>query len=376
MNDLTLKARLADADPNMIEKYGLTAAAGGNLRERFIPGYANKRYGKAGVQQANQNAATGAQSVQTNTQDANRLALQQRQAGAGKPVSNFNPAEKRTLGRQNAGQHSDKQNMANMQVAANVAQYGSPNVAEKRPIVPMGAGSNGTATPDTSKTTTEVKNGLDGASEIRETTIHSNEEPPQNTETGGGAPPSPESGVVPEVPPTGGTPPTTNVPPPPTGGTPPPPPPPPPTTGATPPPTGATPPPAGGGGLQVDAQVGTNNNRNQASVGPMSFNFGNMGGGGQAQPQQQQQQQMTPQQQAKAAQIANANKRANTSGGLATNPLLGVATMGLSNVAGAAYNAYQRNQGNKQLQQLSKMLLMRKSIGMRNTTGALRRGRI
>lgn len=350
MNDLTLKARLADADPDMIEKYG---AKGVGLMGRVLPrSFSNRRLGEAGVNTAENNYNTAADSRLRNKQEANRLALQQRQAGAGKQVSNFNPAVKRKLGRQTAISHSDDQNAANQQVAANVAQYGSPNVAQITPIQPMGAGTNGTATPDTSKTTTEVKNGVDGASEIKETTVHSNEEPPQNTETGGGAPPSPESGVVPEVPPTGGT---TPPPPPPTGGT----------------------TPAGGVDIgQVDAQVGTNNNRNQASVGPMSFNFGNMGGGGQAQPQQQQQQQMTPQQQAKAAQIANANRRANTSGGLATNPLLGVATMGLSNVAGAAYNAYQRNQGNKQLQQLSKMLLMRKSIGMRNTTGALRRGRI
>ena len=348
MNDLTLKARLADADLNMIEKYGLTAAAGGNLRERFIPGYANKRYGKAGVQQANQNAATGAQSVQTNTQDANRLALQERQAGAGKPVSNFNPAEKRTLGR-DAGRYSDIQNEANQRVALQAANRSSGATAEITPIQPMGKQSPGanqsTEVPDSLNT--EQKLDANG-NVIESTQTVSNEEPKPE-----------ESGAVPQVPPVGDTqtapppaPPTSNV-------------------------TDATPQQADGVDIgQVDAQVGTNNNRNQASVGPMSFNFGNMGGGGQAQPQQQQQQQMTPQQQAKAAQVANATRRSNTRGGLATNPLLGVATMGLSNVAGGLYNAYQRNQGTKQLQQLEKMLLMRKSIGMRNTTGALRRGRI
>ncbi len=342
MNDLTLKARLADADPDMIEKFnGLTAEAGGNLRERFIPGYANRKYGKTGVQQANQNAAAGAQSVQTNTQESNRLALQQRQAGAGKTVSNFNESEKRPIGR-DRGRFSDIQNAANQKNALQAANRGSGATAELTPIQGMGAGANGTSKPDKSKTTTEVTNGVDGASKIQETTVHSNEEPPQNTETGGGAPPSPESGVAPEVPPTGGTAPA--------------------------PPAPAPPAPAPPAPAAPAAPAPQNQ-----GIGSQNFY---MGGGGQAQPQQQQQQQMTPQQQAKAAQIANANRRANTSGGLATNPLLGVATMGLSNVAGAAYNAYQRNQGNKQLQQLSKMLLMRKSIGMRNTTGALRRGRI
>ena len=281
MNDLTLKARLVDADPNMIEKYGLTAAAGGNLRERFIPGYANKRYGKAGVQRANQNAVTGADSLTRNTQEMNQLALQERQAGAEKTVSNFNPAVKRPLGR-DAGRFSDKQNEANQRVALQAANRSSGATAELKPIIPMGQQSMGQQSPGANQST-EVPDSLN-----TEQKLDANGNVIESTQTVSNEEPKPEeSGVVPEVPPTGATPPTTNVPLPPTGGTPP-------------PPTGATPPPAGGGGLQVDAQVGTNNNRNQATGGNVgqTFNFGNMGGGGQAQPQQQQKPQVTPQQQA------------------------------------------------------------------------------
>ena len=346
MNDLTLKARLADADPTSIEKYG---AKGVGLMGRVMPrSFSNRRFGEAGVNTAEARYNQAADSRLRNRQEQNRANLQQRQAAGSGQVANFNP-QATTVGRENKKQMSDRVNLENQQNALRVANQTSGATAEITPIQPMGQQSPGanqsTEVPDSLNT--EQK--LDANGKVIESTqTVSNEEPKPE-----------ESGAVPQVPPVGDTqtapppaPPTSNV-------------------------TDATPQQAGGADIgQVDAQVGTNNNRNQASVGPMSFNFGNMGGGGQAQPQQQQQQQMTPQQQAKAAQVANATRRANTRGGLATNPLLGVATMGLSNVAGMAYNAYQRNQGNKQLQQLSKMLLMRKSIGMRNTTGALRRGRI
>jgi hypothetical protein len=43
--------------------------------------------------------------------------------------------------------------------------------------------------------------------------------------------------------------------------------------------------------------------------------------------------------------LTEAKGRANTKGGFATNPYLGVLTGGISNVLGAGYNAYKRNQG-------------------------------
>ena len=370
MNEITLKARLADADPNAIEK-GLNRAAGGNLRERFIPGYAKNKYGQAEVEQANRNADTGADSLTRNTQETNRNALGQRQVDGGKPVSNFNPAEPRPIGREQPGGQSDIQNAANQKVALRAANQGQ--TAELTPLQTMGAGSNGTGTPDTSSTKTEVKNGVDGASEIKETTVHSNDVVPQveTTEpTAESVPPQPN--LPPPTPAAMATsgpaasPQPSSAPPSPQP-SPIAPPAPPAPAGAPPPP----PPPAPAGG-QTNSGSGQ-----QANMGN-TFNIGGMGGGGQGQGQGQgqAQQQMNPQQAAKGVQVANAAKRSQTKGGLATNALAGVATMGLSNVAGAAYNAYQRNQGDKQLQQLSKMLLIRNSIGIRNTTGALRRGRI
>ena len=367
MNEITLKARLADADPNAIEKV-LTGAAGGNLRERFIPGYANKKYGQAGVEQANQNAKTGADSLTRNTQETNRNALGQRQVDAGKPVSNFNPAEKRPIGiRQQQGDQSDIQHAANANNALQAANQGQ--TAQLTPLQPMGGeapGENKSTIHADKKTTTETQ---DGDGNTIDSTVKTSNVVPQVETTEPEAevpsqpdlpPPSPAAMGIPG--PAASPQPQSALPasPQPSAGAPPPPPPPQPSAGAPPPP------PAGG---QTNSGTGQ-----QANMGN-TFNIGGMGGG-QGQGQGQAQQQMTPQQAAKGAQVANATKRSQTKGGLATNALAGVATMGLSNVAGGLYNAYQRNQGNKQLQQLSKMLLIRKSIGIRNTTGALRRGRI
>tara|TARA_B100001175_G_scaffold90732_2_gene76529 strand:+ start:438 stop:1562 length:1125 start_codon:yes stop_codon:yes gene_type:complete len=47
--------------------------------------------------------------------------------------------------------------------------------------------------------------------------------------------------------------------------------------------------------------------------------------------------------------LTEANKRANTKGGFATNPYLGLLTGGMSNVLGAGYNAYQRGQGRQDM---------------------------
>ena len=314
MNDLTLKARLADADPNTIEKYG---AKGVGVMGRIMPrSFSNRRFGSQAVDTAEARYNQAANSRLRNKQQLNRQKLQQRQAAGSGQVANFE-AQKTPVGRETKEEMSDRVNLENQQNALRVANQTSGETAQKTPVVPMGQqspGANGsTEVPD--QQTTE--NTLDANGNIIESTqTVSNEEPKPE-----------EEGVVPQVPEAPAAP-------------------------AAPAPAAPAP-------------------QNQG-IGSQNFY---LGGGGQAQ-QQQQQQQMTPQQQAKAAQVANATRRANTSGGLATNPLLGVATMGLSNIAGGLYNAYQRNQGNKQLQQLSKMLLMRKSIGMRNTTGALRRGRI
>jgi hypothetical protein len=49
------------------------------------------------------------------------------------------------------------------------------------------------------------------------------------------------------------------------------------------------------------------------------------------------------------ADTKTATAQSKTSGGLATNPWVGMLTGGLSNIVGAGYNAYQRSQGRQNL---------------------------
>ena len=82
IDDLTLKARIMAANPNDIEKL-LSRNAGGNRREAYLPGYANRKYGKeqAAHMQTEGEKAGRAKDIQT-TQERQTANLQARQTQA------------------------------------------------------------------------------------------------------------------------------------------------------------------------------------------------------------------------------------------------------------------------------------------------------
>ena len=431
IDDLTLKARIMAADQNNIEKL-LPRNAGGNRREAYLPGYANKRYGKeqAAFMQSEGEKAGRAKKIQT-TQERQAANLEARQNQAANSPNMIYPTKAPAapaaskIGEVSGTPGQDRASLS----ASNDAQQkylAAQGVGSKTPIStpPMPGGENETEVPDNTETKIKVKNGADGPSEVQQITTHKNNEVPKPTAELDGFGKTPIA--TPDLPPDTGKQNTGQItgyaahlsvkrdgglhadnttiaptlmdnrqPSPAIPGSPPAPPatiplpegsPAPPATiplpegsPAPPPPNMAAPlPHLNTGNMNTGGGPQQNNN-------PV-FNIGNQGQG-QGQGQAPAAPQNDPKQNAKNMQVANATTRSQTSGGLATNPLLGAMTMGGSNLAGMFYNKYQRGQGKKELAELTKRITspyskvlsvfeIRKGISARNTTEVLRRGRI
>lgn len=383
IDDLTLKARLMAANPNDIEKL-LSRNAGGNRREAWIPGYANRKYGKeqADHMQTEGQKATRAKKIQTTQerQNANLLARQTQAANNPNmiyPTTAPKPTADEKTGRSSGTEAGDRASLSESNNAQQ-AHLAAQGVGGTDPISTpsMPGGKNNTDVPDKTESKRSVVNGPDGATQVQDITTHKNDEVPTDTEQGGGNPEGDPNKIVaaaaqqnanvdntttsqsagnaniaPSLTPAGPAP-----------------------APALPAPALPAPP--------MPPQAGQMNTGGQQN-NPV-FNIGTQGQGqGQGQAPQN-----DPRTNARNVQVANATARSQKRGGVATNPLLGAATFGVGNMIGAAYNWNERRQGKKELGQLeqrfakspySKVLSVfeiRKGISARNTTEVLRRGRI
>jgi len=392
IDDLTLKARIMAANPNDIEKL-LSRNAGGNRREAYLPGYANKRYGKeqAAFMQSEGEKAGRAKDIQT-TQERQAANLEARQNQAANspnmiyPTKAPAPTAASKVGRSSGTEAQDRASLSASHDEQQ-AHLRAQGVGGTNPISTpsMPGGKNGTEVPDNTETKIKVENGAEGASQVQQITTHKNDEVPENTEQGGdntttanpaGQQPSPSPAIP------GSMPQTTAQTQQPLGG-------PMPQTAAQPMGAPAPPPPNMAAPLPTQQPTTmTGGDTNSLGGGQQMNPVFNIGAGGQGQQQQgQAAPQNDPRTNAKNAQVQAATERSKTKGGLATNPLLGAMTMGGSNLAGMAWNKYQRGQGKKELSQLTKRITspyskvlsvfeIRKGISARNTTEVLRRGRI
>ena len=375
IDDLTLKARIMAANPNDIEKL-LSRNAGGNRREAYLPGYANRKYGKeqAAHMQTEGEKAGRAKDIQT-TQERQTANLQARQTQAANNPNMIYPTNAPAapaaskVGRSSGTEAQDRASLSASHDAQQ-AHLGAQGVGGTNPISTpsMPGGENGTEVPDNTETKIKVENGAEGASQVQQITTHKNNEVPENTEQGGGNPnagvdntqtsqPAGDANIAPGL------------------------------TPALQQPSPAVPqlPQTAPMGAPAPAPPAPTGAPQTQGVGSQNFYMG----GGQGQQGQQGQQapaapQNDPKTNAKNMQVANATERANTKGGIGTGVMSNVLTGGLAGVARGAYNAYERGQGRQDLARLAKspyskvlsVFEIRKGISARNTTEVLRRGRI